>query len=98
MLGEPAGASTVQSRRRSGPRRAIVPRQRHVANAAAVQFAEIVERVLDGVAALDADQDRDLPLRLRLPNVACCGREEEAIRMTVHEGVDRVEIDLRLFP
>ena len=74
-LGQPAGARVADAGGGPRPRIAVVPRERHVAHAHGVEPAELVERVLDGVAALDADQHRELPLRLGAAHLGRRGGE-----------------------
>src|SRR6185437_6129936 len=55
VVGEAAGARAVHADRRTGPIVPVVPGEGHVASTASIEIAEVVERILDRVAALDAD-------------------------------------------
>ena len=90
--GEAAGARIAGADRRASPCVAVVPRQREVARSSRVEIAQAIERALDRMAALHADEDRDLPFRLRAAHVGGGGGEEEAVRMPVDEGVDHLDV------
>jgi hypothetical protein len=70
---QPSGPPRIH--RRAGPVVAVVPGQRQVASAARVQRVELVERILDGVAALDAHQRRDVSAGGRAAHIGRAGRE-----------------------
>src|SRR5438477_192938 len=68
------------------------PAARAAARAARIEVAQAVERAFDRVAPFHADEDRDLPLRLRAAHVGGGRGEEEAIGMPVDEGMDRLDV------
>ena len=74
-VGEAAVASGVA--RRVAPVVRVDVRQRHVARAVRVEVAQGVERVFDGVAAFDADEDRDLAVVLRGADAGRVGAERQ---------------------
>jgi hypothetical protein len=66
-------------------------RQRHVAHAEPLVRRERAEGVLDRVAALDADEDRDPALLLRRADAVDRVREDEILRMGLDEPMDQVD-------
>ncbi len=81
--------------RRVAPVVRVHVRQRHVARAALVEVAERVERVLDGVAALDADHERDLRLLLRRSDAGDVGREGDLSGVSLDLAVNQVDQPVR---
>ena len=66
-------------------------RERHVAAAEAVERAQRVERVLDGVTALDAHEDRDLALALGAADVGGRRGEQQVAGVTLDLPVRDVD-------
>ena len=79
-------------RGRVGPRGVLRVRQRHVARAEPREHPQRAERGIDGVAALHADERRDLPRREDPLHVVRSQREFEILGVTRHHAVDDVDL------
>jgi len=87
-IGEASVASLVGGR--AGPIVAVVPGERHVAHAPAIQRVEVCERVLDGVAALHAHQHGDVTPRHGPPHFIRVGRQlGDGLR--IHQHLHRID-------
>jgi hypothetical protein len=92
-VGEAAVPSRVAGR--VAPVVRVHVRQRQVPRAAAVEIAQQIERVLDGVAAFDADHQRRLSFALRGADRGRIGGEEELVRQPARLFVDRLDEPVR---
>ena len=74
------------------PRGVARVRQRHVAGTGAVEHPQRPERVVDGVAALHADQRSDPALLERPLHVVCRERQLEGVGGLAHHAIDDVDL------
>ena len=66
-------------------------RERQIARAEAVEIAKDRQRVLDGVATFDADQNRGLAVVFRPPDSGGVAAERQHIRKALHLGVNELD-------
>ena len=71
--------------------------ERHIARAKAIEIAKDVERVLDRVAAFDADHDRCLPVLFRLADPRTVAAERQLIWIARRFGLDQIDGAIREF-
>ena len=91
----PNGDSPLELRRvgrRVGPRDVLRVRERHVARAEPVEHAQRAERAVDRVAALHADERRDLPLLEDPLDVVGRERQLERLGILAHHAMDDVDL------
>src|SRR5262245_42461095 len=67
-------------------------RQRHVAHAEAVVHAENAQRVVDGMAALDADERGNLAVLVNADNIVSSRGHGKGVGIVLDELVDEVDL------
>src|SRR5581483_2962148 len=70
----------------------VAVRDRHVARSGSIELAQDTEGVVDRVAALDADQRRDLARAMNAHHVVRGARQLERIGVTLVETIDDIDL------